>query len=324
MKIAVVGGVVSSMVLVQALIRHGICQIMVWGYEPSETNLVSGWRDLRKLAGKHRLPFEGFQKIENCEESLRNFEPDVLFVVGLSQIIPPSMLDIACKANIGFHPTCLPRGRGRAALAWLILKSQDGAATFFEICEGVDDGPIYEQEHFSVSDTDDTSDVEAKLLAAERVALDRLLPRLKSGDYSTIVQDHEQADWLGRRAPEDGWVNWRRPSDELLRLIRASAPPHPGAYTFCLSHRLVLLKAELSDRRETGVVGRIMTIAPNSGFEVQTGDGVVRVIEWHCDTGWKPRVGQLLGYYAEAEIFELRARIEQLEHLVGRLKTTLD
>ena len=50
-----------------------------------------------------------------------------------------SMLSIANKVNIGFHPTALPRGRGRAALAWLILKRENGAATFFELRDGVDD-----------------------------------------------------------------------------------------------------------------------------------------------------------------------------------------
>lgn len=323
MKVAVIGGVASTETLIYALVQHGFEDIRVWGYEPSKTTLVSGWRDLRKLAGMNGLPFQGFSKVMDCEESLRSFAPDVLFAVGLSQIIPPSMLQISSRANVGFHPTALPRGRGRAALAWLILEGQNGAATFFEMTDGVDDGPIYIQENFLVSENDNTADVEVSMLAAERLALDQWLPRLKNGDFSTIQQDHQQASWFGRRAPEDGWINWKDPRDDLLRLIRASAPPHPGAYTFCGAQKIIVLNATISNRSEMGVQGRILAVKPGNGFEVQAGDGIIHVTEWECDNEWTPRVGALLGYYAEAEIHALRIRLETLELTVTNLIATL-
>jgi methionyl-tRNA formyltransferase len=323
MKVAVVGGAISTEALVKALVRQQVGEIAVWGYQPSDTSLVSGWRDLRRLANGLGLPFEGFRKVTECEASLRAFVPDILFVVGLSQIVPPSMLNIATKANIGFHPTALPRGRGRAALAWLILQGENGAATFFELRDGVDDGPVFVQEPYSVVDGDDTADVEAKLLEAERVALDRWLPQLAQGDLTTQEQDHGAATWLGRRNPEDGWLEWQAERNDLLRLIRASAPPHPGAFTFCQNHKILILKAVTSDRRETGVPGRILAVHSDGGFEVQAGEGILHVTKWQSGTGWTPRVGALLGYYAEVEIFDLRTRISKLEQTMEVLRTII-
>lgn len=321
MKVAVVGGVVSTEVLVQALVRHRVGEIALWGYEPADTMLVSGWRDLRQLAERLGLQFMGFRKITDCEAGLRTFAPDILFVVGLSQIVPSSMLSISTKANIGFHPTALPRGRGRAALAWLILKGENGAATFFELRDGVDDGAIFVQEPYVVIEGDDAASVETKLLNAERIALDRWLPRMARGDLTSIEQDHSAATWLGRRSPEDGWLNWQAGRDELLRLVRASAPPHPGAFTFCNNHKILVLKAVASKRRETGVPGRILAVNSESGFEVQAGDGIVHVTGWQTETGWIPKVGKLLGYYAEAEIFEMRSQLKRLEHKLEVLLT---
>ncbi|MFG6531427.1 MULTISPECIES: methionyl-tRNA formyltransferase [unclassified Sulfitobacter] len=323
MKVAVVGGVVSTEVLVQALVRHKVGEIAVWGYEPKDTSLVSGWRDLRRLSDGLGLPFEGFRKVTECEASLRTFVPDILFVVGLSQIVPPTMLNIAAKANIGFHPTALPRGRGRAALAWLILQGENGAATFFELRDGVDDGPVFVQEHFVVVEGDVTADVEAKLLEAERIALDRWLPQLAQGDLMAQEQDHGAATWYGRRTPEDGWLDWQARGDDLLRLIRSSAPPHPGAFTFCQNHKILVLKAIASDRRETGVPGRILAIHSDGGFVVQAGEGIVHVTEWQSGTGWIPKVGALLGYYAEAEIFDLRTRLARLEQTVDAMQAMM-
>lgn len=324
MKVAVVGGVVSTEVLLKALVRHEFEEIAVWGYEPKDTSLVSGWSDLRRLSDGLGLPFEGFRKVIECEEGLSAFSPDILFVVGLSQIVPPPMLKIAARANYGFHPTALPRGRGRAALAWLILDGENGAATFFELRDGVDDGPICVQEPYDIFETDDVADVETKLLEAERIALDHWLPQLAQGDFRGKAQDQSAATWFGRRTPEDGWLDWHSRCDDLFRLIRASAPPHPGAFTFHQNYKITILKAVTSNLSEKGVVGRILAVLPDGGFKVQAGDAVVHVTEWHSDTNWTPKVGVLLGYYAEAEIFDLRSRLARLEQRIEMMQTEID
>ncbi|NVK39766.1 MAG: hypothetical protein HWE39_00860 [Oceanospirillaceae bacterium] len=313
MRIAVVGGVASTETLIRSLICHGFEKIKVWGYEPEEITYVSGWRDLRHLSEVQELPFEGFRHVTECEESLRAFGPDILFVVGLSQIIPNSMMNIAARVNVGFHPTALPHGRGRAALAWLILQEKNGAATFFELREGVDDGPIFVQEPFVISDEDDAAEVECKLLAAEKRALERWLPRLVEGQLSSVEQDHTQATWLGRRTPEDGWLNWQASRIDLIKLVRASAPPHPGAFTFCQDHKILVLKAMPKERAEIGVPGRILRVYADESFDVQTGDGILKITKWLSNSGWTPRVGALLGYYTESEVFELRRRLDKIE-----------
>ena len=78
--------------------------------------------------------------------------------------------------SVGFHPTFLPAGRGRAPLAWLTLDTGPGAASFFLIDDGIDSGPIFVQEPFEVTPQDYAGDVGTKLLDATTRALDRWLP----------------------------------------------------------------------------------------------------------------------------------------------------
>lgn len=234
------------------------------------------------------------------------------------------MLKIATKANIGCHPTAVPRGRGRVSLAWLILHGENGAATLFERCDDVDNEPVSVQKPYDFVDSDDAADVEAKLLAAERFALARWLPLLARGDLATKDQEYDPATWYARCAPEDGWLNWLVVYDDLLRLIRASAPPHPRAFTFCETHKILILKAVSSDRRHAGVPGRILTVHADNGFKVQSGGGMVHVTNWQSDTGWTPRIRALLGYYAEAGAFDLRARLAQLEQKMFGLQIMME
>lgn len=320
MRIVVIGGVVSTEVLIRKLDEHGFTDVHVFGFTPDDPSLVSGWIDLASVAEEVDYRYSAFKKVAECKAEVERYAPDILFAVGLSQIVPESMLSIAKIANIGFHPTALPRGRGRAALAWLVLRQENGAATFFEMGKDVDDGPIYVQEAYEVSDGDDARSVEAKLLEAEAVALDKWLPQIMGGKLNAEVQDARNATWFGKRAPEDGCIDWAMPNSNICRLVRAVSPPHPGAFTFSGDNLIKVLSAATSSRPQIGVEGRILNVFDDGTFEVQAGKGLVRVLEWQGPVGWVPKVGMLLGYYEQLEIYRLRGLVEELSQRLKKLE----
>lgn len=68
----------------------------------------------------------------DIKEQIRKSSVDILFVVGLSQLIDEDIIRMPRFGCVGFHPTKLPKGRGRAPMAWLILDRGEGAATFLK------------------------------------------------------------------------------------------------------------------------------------------------------------------------------------------------
>lgn len=319
MKTAVIGGVGSTALLVRKLREHGYGDVKVWGYHPADCSDVSGWSDVVSLA--EELGFGGgrFVRVAECLPALEHWGPDVIFAVGLSQLIPEEMIRVAGLGCIGFHPTRLPLGRGRAPLAWIVEDGVPAAASFFWLGGGVDDGPLLAQEPFDVLPEDDALSVSAKLMAAMSVALDRLLPSLLAGNLVGQDQDHARATWYGRRTPADGVIDWEETPDVILRKIRAASMPHPGAFTFAGNEKLIIWKAERSREPITGVPGRIVAVDADGGFQVQSGGGLVRVVEW--DAGdWKPRVGQRLGFSVQWELSRLRGRCASLETRLAELE----
>jgi methionyl-tRNA formyltransferase len=325
MKLAVIGGVLSTRLLVEKLHQHGFREVHVFGYAPASTELVSGWEDLAPVAARLGYPHTPFVKVVSCTEALRQLAPQLIFAVGLSQLIPPEILDLPEHGCIGFHPTALPTGRGRGPIPWLVLERGQGAASFFVLRDGVDDGPIVVQEHYPVYPDDDARSLCERLGGAIGQALDRWLPRLAQGDFTAVEQDHTRATWFGRRTPDDGWLDWQRPAEELLRLIRASTEPYPGAYSFAGPHKVTIWRAELeTEHRETGVVGRLLKVWDNGHFCLQCGIGLLRVTHWTCGGKWQPRVGERLGYYVEAELHALRRQNADLEKRLIRLERALE
>jgi len=330
LRIALAGAVGSSERLLAALIRHRANVVGVLGLQASARERTSGYRRLDTVADGAGIPYVDFEQI-NATETLhviRHWKPDLLFVVGLSQMVRGELLNVPRMGCVGFHPTCLPEGRGRAPLVWMSLEGRSGAATFFLMNEGVDAGPILVQEPFHVTPNDDAQAIWDKLEAAIDRALDRWLPRLLNGEWNPVPQDDSRATYYGRRAPADGLIEWDRPSRSVLSLIRSVSRPYPGAYTYFRNQKIVIWRAAAADTlRWRGVPGRLLLRDPERGWLVATGDGALWLEELEVissvpggDLDQLLQVGARLGYTVPEEIFRLRRQVAELEARLGALE----
>tara|TARA_B100000989_G_scaffold289505_1_gene261462 strand:+ start:1242 stop:2240 length:999 start_codon:yes stop_codon:yes gene_type:complete len=321
-KVGVIGSVKATEIVLNCLNFHSFKNVKVWGFNPLIKENISDWVDLDIVSQKYNYEYEDFKKINDKESSIKSFKPELLFIVGLSQIVKKEILEIPKFGSIGFHPTVLPKGRGRAPLAWSILDEQKlGASTFFKIKEGIDDGPIIEQIFFEIEENDYVSDLDKKMIDAEILALEKIItnsnfPSLKSWD-----QDNSKATFYGKRNPSDGLINWKENKEDILRIIKASSKPHPGAFTYSADNKIIILKAKLSNMKFKGVIGRILKVNKKNSFIVQTGNGLIEILDWvSIDEAWVPKVGILLGYSVQNEIFQLRRICLELNKKLSKLE----
>ena len=244
---------------------------------------------------------------------MQESSPDYMFVVGLSQLVGESMLSIPKIGCVGFHPTKLPEGRGRGAVAWLILDKAPGAATFFLMGEGMDDAPILAQKEFEVNEDDYAQDVIDKIVDKIGGCLDTLLPQLKCGEVKPVKQDHSQATYLGKRNPEDGWIDWEKSSGEIVRLIRAVSTPLPGAYCSYQGKKIIIDKATVGcNLKHIGVTGRVLKIDPSKGVLVQAGDGWVWLNRFRRINIDEFKIGSKIGSKTDYKFENLNREVEIL------------
>lgn len=315
-KVAVIGAVSTTRVTLEKLVEHGFEIVAVLGHEPTNPNLVSGLEDLRALSKSLNIPFRGYTKInEDCLiDWVSGKQPDLLFAVGFSQLLSQQWLDLPKIATVGFHPTKLPKGRGRAPLAWLVLEEKQGAANFFVMNENADDGPILASSSFDINKEDDAKEVENKIIHATKKALDNWLPELKQGYWNPIEQDFSKATWYGKRSPVDGLIDWTNTAEKIDRLVKASTDPHPGAYTFFNDNKLRIWKGcpdyEIPIK---GVPGRVL-LKENNMLLIQTGTSPFWIKEFSLESEKKPNVGSLLGYSVQEEIYKIYKLLNKLQN----------
>jgi methionyl-tRNA formyltransferase len=305
MRVLVIGGVETTALTIKALRRHDIEICGALGYEPANTRNVSGWSNLRLLSNTLSIPYQSFRRInDECHQQWANkLDIDVIFAVGLSQLLDAKWNQMSRLGCIGFHPTFLPHGRGRAPVAWLVLEESEGAATFFLIGEAADDGPIFVQEPFSITSSDDAETVTLKMHSALECALDRWLPKLGSGTWDPRPQNEALASWHGLRKPEDGLIDWKRSAEEINRLIKATTRPHPGAYTYTKRTNLIIYKSRVEEKLSfKGSVGRVL-LRKDDKYLIQCGDGLLWVHD--LSPAAALTVGQKLGLNVEDEIMAI-------------------
>lgn len=254
-------------------------------FNPAAENarLNADYADLQPLAEEHGIAFHRFRKLSDPEtiEQMRRLAPDVIFVLGLSQLVPPEMLSIPKLGCIGSHPALLPQNRGRHPLIWALVDGlTESGLTLFMLDDGVDSGDIVWQERFPITESDTAATLYEKVEQLATRALHDLVPQIERGTLPRRPQDHAAATYRRKRTADDGEVLWSWDARRVHNLIRALTHPYPGAHTFVDQNRIVLWKSRVRDTNTPHTrPGEVLDVH-NGSAVVACGVGAVEIAEW--------------------------------------------
>ena len=158
-------------------------------------------------------------------------QPDFLFSFYYRSMLGAPLLRAPRRGALNMHGSLLPRYRGRAPVNWAILRGErECGATLHYMVERVDAGDIVDSQAVPILLDDDAREVYTKVTVAAETVLARSLPALIAGTAPRRPQPILPGEYFGRRRPEDGRIDWSRPALEIHNLVRAVAPPFPGAF----------------------------------------------------------------------------------------------
>jgi methionyl-tRNA formyltransferase len=192
--------------------------------------------------------------------AVREADPDLIFVVGWSQLVLDEFIGIPRHGVFGMHPTLLPRHRGRAAIPWAILSGlAKTGVTLFEIADGTaDSGPIVGQVDVPLVHDETATTLYDKVTEAHVELVRRFVPQLLDGTAPRTPQDTRRASAWPKRTPADGIIDWETRAPYLHDWVRAQTRPYPGAFTFLGDERLVVWRARPVELDETAPAGTVV------------------------------------------------------------------
>ena len=206
--------------------------------DPAETLWFSS---VAELARVHRWPCvtPSRRDLPSLAERIRSLAPDLIFSLYYRYLLPPDILTIPRYGAYNMHGSLLPHYRGRAPVNWAILNgAQETGASLHVMTAEPDAGDLVDQAAVPILVNDTAVDVMRKVTCAAEIVLARSLPALRKGCAPRRPLDLARGSYFGRRRPEDGCIDWRWPARKVHDLVRAVAPPYPGAFTDLPTGRL--------------------------------------------------------------------------------------
>lgn len=165
-------------------------------------------------------------------QHIRDIAPDFLFSFYYRQMLSPELLAVASRGALNMHGSLLPKYRGRVPVNWAIIHGEtEAGVTLHYMVEKPDAGDIVAQTSVPILPDDTAQEVFDKVTVAAELTLHNVLPSLIAGNAPRIPQDLAQGSYFSGRKPEDGWINWNESAIRIHDLVRAVAPPYPGAFT---------------------------------------------------------------------------------------------
>ena len=286
MRFAFVGGTYRGFELIKELVKHDAKPLaaFILKEDDHETEIIS--KDIIGFLEEQKIKNSCKKKLtKNDYDLLKTLQLDFIFVCGWRTIIDPVINEYLKLGMFAAHDSLLPAYRGFAPVNWAIINGEkETGVTLFKIDEGeVDSGNIYGQKKVEILDNDYGWDVYLKITKATVELYQEFIDKYKNNSLISYEQDEAGATYTCKRTPQDGKINWNKPSTEIYNLIRALAFPYPGSFCMYNNSNFYIRKAtpgKNNHKKYIGKVpGRVIAVYEN-GVEIMCNEGTILIEEW--------------------------------------------
>jgi methionyl-tRNA formyltransferase len=232
----------------RVLLARGIDVALVVTHEDNPAERI-WFESVAQVAAEHGI--ETIAPADPNSGALRDAvagaKPDFIFSFYYRHMLPAGVLALAPRGAYNMHGSLLPKYRGRVPTNWAVLNGEtETGATLHEMAVKPDAGAIVGQSAVPILPDDTAQDVFDKVTVAAEQTLWRVLPALIAGEAPRLPNDLARGSYFGGRKPEDGRIDWSKPAQQVYNLVRAVAPPYPGAFTEVAGERFVIARARLA------------------------------------------------------------------------------
>jgi len=206
-------------------------------------------------------------------ERVRSAAPDIVFSFYYRHLLGPQLLALPPFGAFNIHGSLLPQYRGRAPVNWAILHGErETGATLHEMTTKPDAGRVVDRERVPILPNDVAREVFDKVTVAAEIVLERCLPSLLAGSARLEPQNLALGSYYGKRRPADGAIDPDWPARRIHDLVRAVAPPYPGAFCMIEGRRLRLL-GTFDSGRHAAPPSRTILLARDAELHLCGADG---------------------------------------------------
>jgi methionyl-tRNA formyltransferase len=218
--------------------------------DPGESHWFASVRELAERRGVKVVMPDDPNSVE-CLAEGRRARPDFVFSFYYRHMLSAAWLNLPKRGALNMHGSLLPKYRGRAPVHWAIIRGETvTGASLHYMLEKPDAGALVDQQPVPIGENDTALEVSQRVAEAAQTVLHRSLPKLIAGSAAARPLDLSQGSYFGRRRPEDGRIDWRAGARTVHDLVRAVAPPFPGAFFEANGHRIEVWETRIDPQAQ--------------------------------------------------------------------------
>ena len=268
----------------QALLKAGIKIDLVITHEDDPNENV-WFGSVAKLCQANHIAYitPSASELENLVPKIQALAPDYIFSFYYRHMISAPILACAKIAALNMHGSLLPKYRGRAPVNWAVLHGEKETGATLHVMEiKPDAGDIVGQSAVGIGPDETATEVFAKVSNAAVEVINQVLPQLLQGTVPRKPNDLAKGSYFGGRKPSDGQIHWEQTARQVHNLVRAVAPPYPGAFTDHEGKTMVVAKTSLNGpfpaNLNLGVTG--IQLVDNRVFGICGDRQALEILDW--------------------------------------------
>lgn len=265
------------------LLAHGVDVALVVTHRDNPKETI--WFDsVADLAALHGIPtiMPDHPNTPQVIAQIRALQPDFFFSFYYREMLKRELLEIPKHGALNMHGSLLPKYRGRVPVNWAIIHGEtETGATLHYMTEKPDNGDIVAQQAVPILPNDTALEVFRKVTVAAEMALDACLTDLLADSAPRIKQDLIKGGYFGGRNAEDGVIDWSQSAQAIHNLVRAVAPPYPGATTQLIGKSMRILQTLVTKYSAAGAKPSFYVNEGNA-YAI-CGEGVLRIVRFELD-----------------------------------------
>jgi methionyl-tRNA formyltransferase len=196
---------------------------------------------------KSSFQYEIISSNENIKDKIFDFNPNIIFFIGWSWIIPDEIIN---KYNsVCIHPSRLPKYRGGSPIQNQVIDGvSDSAVTLFRMNSSLDAGDIILQKDLNLDG--DLEDILNRIEIISIESINIVVNKLNKNEQLTYFkQDESQATYCKRRKPENSEITIQdlqtQTAKQIHDKVRCLQDPYSNAYiTLGNGEKIYILKTK--------------------------------------------------------------------------------
>ena len=218
-------------------------------------------------------------KAENFEETLKEWNPDIIVVAAYGKILPKYVLDYPKYGCINIHASLLPRYRGAAPIQRAIMAGEtEIGVTIMQMAEGLDTGDMISKASFEITENDVYGDVHDRLAVLGGKLCVDTMKKIFAGEAVYEKQDDSLSNYAHKIEKADRAIDFTATTAEIVNKIRAFAPI-PGAEAKLPSGKVKITSAKAIAEAPAGEIGTVAALSAKGAglLIINTADGKLSI-----------------------------------------------